>query len=149
MAARQAPEQVGEVEFEPPRIACIVSGGNYSFGLLNRTGECVIAIPPSRIARKVVQIGNCHGDKIDKFAAVSLTAKPALRVGAPLIAECFVNLECKVIDRKLVRTYNMFILEVVKAWTDPQKKDCKTLHHCGYGQFVLDGRLISLPSKMR
>lgn len=117
------------VEFEPPQIACIVAETDYSFTALNQTSECVIAIPPYDIARKVVDIGNCHGDSIDKFAAFGLTIKPGRQVKAPLITECFANLECDVIDRTLVNAYNLFILEVVKAWIDPKRKDSKTIHH--------------------
>lgn len=137
------------VEFEPPQIACIVGEGDFSFAALNETGECVIAIPPARMASKVVKIGNCHGDRIDKFAAFGLTAKSAGIVKVPLIAECFANLECKVINRTMVRDYDMFVLEVMQAWIHPAQKNVKTLHHRGYGRFTVDGRVLKLPSKMR
>jgi len=45
------------VEFVPPLIACIVSGGNYSHAALRKTRECVIAIPSAELAEKVVRIG--------------------------------------------------------------------------------------------
>ena len=32
------------IEFEPPQVACVVSGADYSFAALRATGECVIAI---------------------------------------------------------------------------------------------------------
>lgn len=137
------------VEFEPPLIACVVSSANYSFAALQATRECVIAIPPRDIADKVVAVGNCSGRDTDKFAAFALTPLPAERVQAPLIAECFVNLECKIADTRLVNKYNLVILEVVKAWTDPKQKAPKTIHHHGYGTFVVDGETIKLKSKMR
>lgn len=137
------------VDFEPPLIACIVSNANHSFAALRATGECVIAIPAVKLAQKVVEVGNTSGRDIDKFAAFGLTPVPAKRVRAPLIAECFVNLECKVIDTRLVNTYGLFILEVVKAWADPKQKNAKTIHHRGYGTFVVDGKTIKLKSKMR
>jgi flavin reductase (DIM6/NTAB) family NADH-FMN oxidoreductase RutF len=74
---------------------------------------------------------------------------PAARVAAPLIAECFANLECLVVDAALVRKYNVFVLEVVEAWIDPRQKNAKTLHHHGYGRFVIDGKAIKLKSRMR
>ena len=52
-------------------------------------------------------------------------------------------------DRALVDRYNLFILEVVAAWTDPAQKNPKTIHHLGYGSFVVDGPRIKLKSKMR
>ena len=39
--------------------------------------------------------------------------------------------------------------EVIKAWTDPSQKNPKTIHHHGYGTFVVDGATIKLKSKMR
>ncbi len=137
------------VEFEPPLIACIVSNANRSFAALRESGQCVIAIPAAGLARKVVGVGNCSGGQVDKFSAFGLTPLPARRVAAPLIAECFANLECRVRDRRLVKSYNLFILEVLKAWIDPSQKAPKTLHHQGYGKFAVDGRTLRLSSAMR
>ncbi len=137
------------VEFEPPLVACVVSSANYSFAALRVTGECVIAIPALKLAHKVVAVGNCSGRDMDKFAALGLTHAPAKRVAPPLVAECFANLECKVRDTRFVTSYNLFILEVLKAWKDPAQKNPKTIHHHGYGTFVVDGKTIKLKSKMR
>jgi flavin reductase (DIM6/NTAB) family NADH-FMN oxidoreductase RutF len=137
------------VDFEPPLVACVVSNGNHSFAALRASKECVIAIPAVRLARKVVAIGNCSGRDVDKFRTFGLTPAPAARVKAPLVAECFANLECKVSNARLVDRYNLFILEVVKAWIDPGQKNPKTIHHQGYGRFVVDGRMLKLPSRMR
>jgi len=137
------------VEFEPPLVACICSGANYSFDALRTTGECVIAIPSRKLAATVVKVGNCSGRDTDKFKAFGLTPLPASRVRAPLIAECFANLECKVVDKRMMNRYNMFVLEVVQAWRDPKQKNPKTIHHHGYGKFVVDGAAITLKSKMR
>jgi flavin reductase (DIM6/NTAB) family NADH-FMN oxidoreductase RutF len=136
------------VEFEPPLVACVVSNRNYSFGALRATKECVIAIPALELAHKVVEVGNCSGRSVDKFERFGLTAAPAELVGAPLVAECFANLECKVADAHFVNKYSMFILEVLKAWTDPAQKNPKTIHHHGYDKFVVDGEMIKLKSRM-
>lgn len=137
------------VEFEPPLVACVVSNRNHSFAALRATGECVIAIPALRLARKVAQVGNCSGRDVDKFAAFGLTARPAEKVAAPLVAECFANLECKVVDKRLVNAYNLFILEVLQAWIDPAQKNPKMIHHRGYGTFAVDGAIMRLKSRMR
>ncbi|KAB7739124.1 flavin reductase family protein [Parvibaculum sedimenti] len=137
------------VEFEPPLVACVVSGANYSFEALRATKECVIAIPARKLASKVVEVGNSSGRSIDKFESFGLTSVQARSVGAPLIKECFANLECRVSDTREVNRYNMFILEVVKAWIDPDQKRPKTIHHHGFGNFVVDGEAIRLKSHMR
>ncbi len=135
------------VEFEPPLIACVVSNADYSFAALRATKECVIAVPALELAPKVVQVGNCSGRNVDKFKRFGLTPAPAECVVPPLVAECFANLECKVADTRLVNKYNIFVLEVLKAWIDPAQKSPKTIHHRGHGKFAVDGEIIKLKSK--
>ena len=137
------------IEFEPPQVACVVSGNDYSFAALRSSGECVIAVPARKLVRKVVDVGNSSGRDIDKFETFGLTKLPASCVAPPLIADCFANLECKVTDMRLVNKYNLFILEVLKAWIDPAQKNPKTIHHRGYGTFAVDGEIIKLKSRMR
>jgi flavin reductase (DIM6/NTAB) family NADH-FMN oxidoreductase RutF len=108
----------------------------------------VIAIPALKIAPKVVQVGNYSGRDVNKFERFGLTAAPAEVVSAPLVAECFANFECKVADTHLVNKYNLFVLEVLKAWIDPAQKNPKTIHHRGYGRFAVDGETIKLKSRM-
>jgi flavin reductase (DIM6/NTAB) family NADH-FMN oxidoreductase RutF len=137
------------VEFEPPRIACVVSNGDYSFAALKATKQCVIAIPALKLAQRVADVGNCSGRDVEKFEKIGLTPRKASRVAAPLVGECFANLECRVVDTRLVNKYNLFVLEVLKAWVDPKQKNPKTIHHRGYGRFVVDGSAIRLKSRMR
>jgi flavin reductase (DIM6/NTAB) family NADH-FMN oxidoreductase RutF len=108
----------------------------------------VIAIPALELAPKVVQVGNCSGRDVDKFEKIGLTPMPSQCVAPPLVAECFANLECKVADTHLVNKYNLFVLEVLKAWIDPAQKNPQTIHHLGFGNFVVDGERIKLKSRM-
>ena len=136
------------VEFEPPLVACVVSSADYSFAALRATKECVIAVPAVELASQVVEVGNCSGRDVRKFEKFGLTPASAKRVAPPLVVECFANLECKVADTRFVNKYNLFILEVLQAWTDPAQKDPKTIHHRGCGRFVVDGETIKLKSRM-
>ena len=60
------------------------------------------------------------------MASCSCNARPdagaASCVKAPLIGECYANLACRVVDRRLATQCNIFILEALKAWIDPSKK---------------------------
>lgn len=137
------------IEFEPPLVGCVISNRNYSFDALKATKECVINIPTVEIAEKVVACGNTSGEQTDKFAAFGLTPKPAAQVQAPLIEECYANLECRVTDTRMVAKYCLFILEVIQAWVDPKVKNPRTLHHRGRGNFMVAGEQIKLKSKMK
>jgi flavin reductase (DIM6/NTAB) family NADH-FMN oxidoreductase RutF len=137
------------MEFQPPLVGCVISNRGYSFGLLKASKECVINIPTIEIAEKVVGCGNVTGAKIDKFERFSLTPKPASQVGAPLIEECYANLECRVADKRMVTAYCFFVLEVVKAWIDPAVNNPRTIHHLGKGNFMVAGKKIKLKSRMK
>ncbi len=137
------------VDFELPILACVISNRGYSFEAVRRTREFVINIPTVDLAKKVVGCGNISGRSIDKFKKFGLTPSAAACVQAPLIEECYANLECKVIDTKLTTKYNIFICEVVKAWIDRSKTLPRTMHHRGNGKFVIDGETIKLPSRMK
>jgi len=134
------------MEFVPPLVGCVISSQNHTFEILRATGECVINVPTAELAKKVVGCGNTSGLSVDKFKTFGLTPAAASVVEAPLIAECYANLECRVFDIRLVTQYNFFILEVVKAWIDPRRKRPRTIHHQGEGVFVVPGRTLKLPS---
>jgi len=119
------------LEFEPPLVGCVIN------------------IPAVELANMVVGVGNCSGHKVDKFKKFCLTSVAASTVRAPLIGECFANLECRVVDTKMVAKYNFFVLEVLKAWIDPAQKHPRTIHHQGMGVFAVDGETIRLPSKKK
>lgn len=137
------------VDFEPPIVALVMSDRNYSFAALKKTKECVINIPTVELIEKVVGVGNTTGAQVDKFKKFGLSQEQASLVNVPMISECYAHLECKVIDTKMAAKYNIFIVEVLKAWITPSKKRQRTIHHCGNGVFVVDGDIIKLPSKKK
>ena len=131
-----------------PLIGIVMGQEDYSFHILKKTKQCVINIPTVDIAKKVIGCGSTTGKRTDKFAKFGIATSPAKKVDAPLIDECYVNIECKVIDTTLVNRYNFFVLEGVKAWIDPSVKDPKTMHHRGFGNFAISGKIVKLPFRV-
>lgn len=127
------------VEFVPPLIACVVSEYNYSFTALQKTKECVINIPTVELIDKVVGVGNTTGATVDKFTKFQLTQVVATKVAVPMIAECYANIECQVVDTKMVAKYT-------KAWIATSAARKRTIHHCGNGVFTVDGKVLKLRS---
>lgn len=136
------------MDFVPPVIGFVLGEQSLSFKTLKATGECVINIPTVDLAAQVVGCGNTSGRDTDKFKKFGLTPVKAARVKPPLVAECYASLECKVIDARLSKKYNFFILQVLKAWVDPSVKNPQTIHHRGNGVFMVAGKTITLKSRM-
>ncbi|MBW7900858.1 MAG: flavin reductase family protein [Rhodocyclaceae bacterium] len=137
------------LEFEPPLVGCVISNRDWSYGRIKRSRECVLNVPTAELAEQVVGCGNTTGAEVDKFARFGLTARPAKKVAAPLIDECYASLECRVVDTRAVNRYGFFVLEVVHAWVDPAVTAPRTLHHRGRGVFMVAGETIRLPSRMK
>lgn len=136
------------VQHAPPLIGVVIGPWDHSYKALKATRECVIAIPGADLAEKVVDIGNCSGENIDKFKNFRLTPAAAQNVQAPLIEQCIANIECEVEDTQLVNRYNLFILKAVKVWVNANRKEQRTLHHQGNGTFKIDGKTIDLRKRM-
>jgi flavin reductase (DIM6/NTAB) family NADH-FMN oxidoreductase RutF len=137
------------MEFTPSLVGCIIAGGNHSFEMIRRSGECVINLPTTALTDIVVGIGNTSGADIDKFAHFGLTPGKAKKVSAPLVTECCAHFECKLHDDALVDKYNYFIFEVVAASAAATPKHPETLHYTGDGVFMTAGKISSRRSKFR
>lgn len=133
----------------PSLFGCAIAESNHSFELIRRSGECVVNLPTARQIDAVVGIGNTTGAEIDKFRTFGLTAGSARAVQAPLIRECHANFECRLHDETLVRRYNFFIFEIVRAHVAPSPRRPRTLHYAGDGAFMVAGRTISRRSRFR
>ncbi len=104
----------GILNSEPPLVYIGVRPvGRFSYPIIKDTGEYVINIPSEDQVRAVDYCGITSGQNIDKFAAMGLTPVPASQVKAPLIAECPVNLECRVRQVMALGSHDVFIADVL------------------------------------
>ena len=134
------------VDFSP-MFAMTTGPWNYSFAALQKTKECVIAIPTVDMLDQVVGVGTCSGADTDKFENFGLTPVKGKHVNAPLIKECLANIECKVVD--IVEKHNIVVLEGVAAYVENSRKEKRTVHAVGDGTFIVDGRKLDRKDMMR
>ncbi|MFH1061849.1 MAG: flavin reductase family protein [Candidatus Omnitrophota bacterium] len=130
-----------------PVFAITTGSWNYSYAALEKSRECVIAIPTVDMIDQVVGVGTCSGADTDKFKKFGLTAVKAKQVRPPLIKECLANIECKVID--IIKKHNIIVLEGVAVYFDGLRKEQRTIHAIGDGTFVVDGRKLNRKKMMR
>jgi len=92
----------------------------YTTTCIEQTGEFVINIPHTGLANAWGVCGSVSLTKdpdADKFALAGLTPAPAARVKAPLIAECPVNIECRVHAKLELPTHDWIVGEPVACHT--------------------------------
>ena len=108
---------------DPVVVGIAIAKARYSHELIGLSGEFVVNLPTTAILDKVGRCGSVSGRQVDKFAAFDLTALPATAVAPPLIAECPVNLECKLLDVADCGDHDLFRGEVVVEHVDEAALD--------------------------
>ena len=140
----------GTVATTPPKTYISVRPSRYSYDIIKRTGEFVINLVPSSMARKADYCGIFTGAKVDKFEKCGLTATPIEGVSAPAIAECPLSIACRVTDVIPMGTHDMFLADVVAVTADDALFDEKGAIHferadlCAYahGEYFALGKRV-------
>jgi flavin reductase (DIM6/NTAB) family NADH-FMN oxidoreductase RutF len=106
----------------PAIIGIALRKATYTHSLISRTREFTVNLPTLAILKKVDQAGASSGrDGRDKFAECGLTPLPSSLVVPPMVAECPVNLECKVLSVTEVGDHDLFLGEVLVMYADADK----------------------------
>lgn len=105
--------RIASCNAEPPMISISVRPSRASHDLINQSGEFVINIPTPQMEPITDFVGSTTIHKTDKWQETGLTRRPARLVGAPLLAECVVNLECQVRHTLRLPSHSLFVAEVV------------------------------------
>ena len=104
--------------FDPPTIGIAVALQRHSHGLIAARGEFGVNLPRAADLEKADLCGCVSGRDGDKFAAAGFTAIPGRAISVPMIAECPVNLECKLVHTAHLGSHDWFIGEIVAARAD-------------------------------
>ncbi|MDR3645843.1 MAG: flavin reductase family protein [Clostridia bacterium] len=107
----------------PPKTYISVRPTRYSHGLIKSSGEFVINLTTTRLARAADFCGVRSGRDIDKFAAAGLTAQGGSQVACPLIMQSPVSLECRVTDIVPLGSHDMYMADIVAVDVDDQNID--------------------------
>jgi len=121
----------GVVCSEPPVVSVSIRPGRHSHGQVKRSGEFVVNIPREEQLRALDFCGVASGRDVDKFKELGLTPVRGNEVAAPLIKECPVNLECRVIDVKSLGTHDLFLGEIVAVHMDEEVMNDKGIIDIG------------------
>lgn len=137
------------LDFEPARVALVLSAESRTRELIEASGELAISIPPASMLDALYEAGHVSGRDVDKWTHCGFQRLRGNRVAAPLVEGCLGWLECKVIDRSLAAPYDLFVCEVLDAsvedacfkdgeWAFPDDAR-RTVHHMSGGRFFLTG----------
>jgi flavin reductase (DIM6/NTAB) family NADH-FMN oxidoreductase RutF len=113
----------GTVGSNPPHLGIGIRPERHSHGLVQLGGEFVVNLARADQVQLVDYCGTVSGRDEDKWAACGFTPVPGAEVGVPLIAECPVNIECRLRQTIALGSHDLFIGEVVAIQMDESVLD--------------------------
>lgn len=89
------------VIWRKPVFTVLVRYSRYTYQLIEKSREFAVCVPAKdSMKNELALCGSKSGRDLDKFEVCSLTTVKGRVVSAPLIKECPIHLECKVIYRQ-------------------------------------------------
>jgi flavin reductase (DIM6/NTAB) family NADH-FMN oxidoreductase RutF len=107
---------VTRVNFKPPMIAVALGKTHYTNCGIHATGAFSVNVPGVDLLAKVDYCGLVSGRDEEKAGLFTVVFGEG--TGAPMIEECPVSMECKVIQVVELATNELFIGEIVGAYAD-------------------------------
>lgn len=105
----------------PPSLGISVGQKGFSGEAIKKNKNFTVNIATVGIMTEADFCGITSGKDIDKFAESGLTKMPSKFIESPIIKECPLNLECKLIDWGIVGRTNHFVGEILETHIDTDK----------------------------
>ena len=105
----------------PPLLLIGIQDKNFSREIIQKSGEFVLNVCSENQLQAVDKSRDLSGREVeDKFVALGLTALPATRVQAPLVAGCHASVECRVVSDFSTEGLHLFVGKALAAHLDHQ-----------------------------
>jgi len=105
----------------PPTLGISVGSKGFSGNEILNNGNFSVNIASVEIMTEADFCGITSGRTVDKFSKSGLTAMPSRYIDSPIIKECPVNLECKLVQSSMVGATNHFVGEILQVHIDTNK----------------------------
>ncbi|WP_187426625.1 flavin reductase family protein [Geothermobacter ehrlichii] len=104
----------GIVSKTPPTMAISLNRSRLTYEQIRQTGCFVVNMVPVSLAVAADFCGIRSGRDRDKAVVTGLTLVPAEQVAAPLVGECPLNVECRLVREVELGDYRLMLGEIVQ-----------------------------------
>jgi flavin reductase (DIM6/NTAB) family NADH-FMN oxidoreductase RutF len=124
------------IMWSKPMVIVPVRFSRHTYKMLQEVDEFTISVPLNGDLNKALAFaGTKSGRDIDKFKALGLTAVPGKKISTPIIGECQLHYECRIVH---IQTLEPSLL-------DPSIKESKYADHdyhvMFYGEILAEYKL--------
>lgn len=115
----------GNCSYAPPMVMVGIVPTRYSYHMIKESGCFVVNLPTKDYADTFKYLGTVSKRDEDKLKTKNVRLEEGKVIDAPILADCPVNVECKIVDSIMTGSHEMFIgkVEYVHADADVLDKD--------------------------
>ena len=101
---------------EPPMVSVAVQHSRHTHGGIIQNGTFSVNLPSTDMVRETDYCGIKHGSKVDKAEVCQFTVFYGKLMNAPLIEQCPVNLECRVMHVLDLGSHSLFVGKIEETY---------------------------------
>lgn len=115
----------GNCSYDPPMVMVGIVPSRYSYKMIKESGTFVVNLVDKDYKEVFDYLGSNSKRDGNKLEKMNVKLEEAKMINAPILSDCPVNIECKVVDSIMTGSHEMFIgkIEYVHAKENIMNED--------------------------
>jgi flavin reductase (DIM6/NTAB) family NADH-FMN oxidoreductase RutF len=113
----------GNCSYNPPMVMVGIVPTRYSYQMIKESGCFVVNLVDKNYQDTFAYLGSHSKRDEDKLAVMKVNLAEGEKVNAPILPDCPVNIECKVVDSIVTGSHEMFIGRIEYVHADEKLVD--------------------------
>lgn len=113
----------GNCSFAPPMVMVGIVPTRYSYQMIKESGCFVVNLTDKGYKEVFNYLGSHSKRDEDKLKVMNVMMEDGIKVNAPILPDCPVNIECTVVDSVVTGSHEMFIGNVEYVHADSKLVD--------------------------
>ena len=113
----------GNCSYDPPMVMVGIVPTRYSYQMIKESGCFVVNLVDKSYQETLNYLGSHSKRDGDKLATMNVKMQEAVKINAPILSDCPVNIECKVVDSIVTGSHEMFIGKIEYVHADEKLLD--------------------------
>ncbi|MFA9379699.1 MAG: flavin reductase family protein [Acetanaerobacterium sp.] len=113
----------GNCSYAPPMVMVGIVPTRYSYKMIKESGCFVVNLAEKSYQETFDYLGSHSKRDEDKLAKMNVRLAEGVKVNAPILPDCPVNIECTVVDSIVTGSHEMFIGKIEYVHADERFTD--------------------------
>lgn len=113
----------GNCSYDPPMVMVGIVPSRYSHKMIKESGCFVVNLVSKEYKEIFDYLGSHSKRDVDKLEKMNVRLSDGIKVNAPMLDDCPVNIECKVVDSIVTGSHEMFVGKIEYVHADAKLID--------------------------